>query len=402
VIDYTLAGRAIDAGLLVHEGPDANYFLLLAQPPARVRATEVVPREYIFIVDVSGSMHGFPLATAKALLRELIGRLRPTDTFNVIPFAGGHSLLHSASVPASPENVERAIRFLDGQNGGGGTELLPALRTALATAADEGRARTFVVVTDGYVTIEKEAFELVRASLGKANLFAFGIGSSVNRFLIEGLARAGRGEPFFVLNAQQAEAEAARLRAMIEQPVLTRIRLKFDGFDAYDLDAPQVPDLFAQRPIVVSGKFRGKAAGRIEIEGLAAGGAVRLPIDVQRAAVRDDTPALRYLWARSRIAELGDFNRLGRDDEAAREITRLGLAHNLLTDTTSFIAVDHVVRNPGGNTTPVEQPLPLPQGVSNLAVGQAPSTPEPEFALLAALAGGLLWWQRRRKGVRRG
>jgi Ca-activated chloride channel family protein len=179
--------------------------------------------------------------------------------------------------------------------------------------------------------------------------------------------------------------------------VLTRIRLKFDGFEAYDLDAPQVPDLFAQRPIVVSGKFRGKAAGRIEIEGLAAGGAVRLPIDVARAAVRDDTPALRYLWARGRIAELGDFGRLGADEAAVREITRLGLAHNLLTDHTSFIAVDQVVRNPGGDATPVEQPQPLPQGVSHLAVGDVPSTPEPEFALLAALAGGLLWWQRRRR-----
>jgi Ca-activated chloride channel family protein len=184
--------------------------------------------------------------------------------------------------------------------------------------------------------------------------------------------------------------------------VLTRIRVKFDGFDAYDVDPPQVPDLFAQRPIVVAGKFRGRAAGRIEIEGLAAGGAVRLPIDVERAAVRDDTPALRYLWARGRIAELGDFNRLGRDDQAVREITRLGLMHNLLTDYTSFIAVDHVLRNPGGSATPVDQPLPLPQGVSNLAVGEVPSTPEPEFALLAALAGGLVWWQRRRRQAHRG
>jgi len=425
VIDYALAGRAIDAGLLVHEGPDASYFLLLAQPPAAVAPADIVSREYVFIVDVSGSMHGFPLATAKALLRELIGRLRPTDTFNVIPFAGGHSALHPAPVAASTDNVARAIRFLDGQNGGGGTELLPALRTALAmgaarppegarfppggtagrgeggTPADEdGRARTFVVVTDGYVTVEKEAFELVRANLGKANLFAFGIGSSVNRFLIEGLARAGKGEPFFVLNAGQGEAEAARLRAMIEQPLLTRIKVRFDGFDAYDVDPPQVPDLFAQRPIVVSGRFRGKAAGRIEIEGLGSGGAVRLPIDVPQAAVRDDTPALRYLWARGRIARLGDDNRLGRDDEAVREITRLGLVHSLLTEYTSFIAVDHVVRNPGGNATPVDQPLPLPQGVSHLAVGEVPSTPEPEFALLAALAGGLLWWRRRRAQVR--
>jgi Ca-activated chloride channel family protein len=400
VIDYALAGSAIDAGLLVHQGRDENYFLLLAQPPARVGAGEIVPREYVFVVDVSGSMHGFPLATAKTLLRELIARLRPSDTFNVIPFAGGHSLLHRVSVPASEENVARAIRFIDGQKGGGGTELLPALRTALAMPADEGRARTFVIVTDGYVSIEKEAFDLVRDNLGRANLFAFGIGSSVNRFLIEGLARAGAGEPFFVLNAQQAEREATRLRTMIEQPVLTRIRMNFDGFDAYDLDVPQVPDLFAQRPIVISGKFRGKATGRIELEGIAAGGAVRIPIDVARTAVRDDTPALRYLWARSRIAQLGDDNRLGRDDDAVREITRLGLAHNLLTDYTSFIAVDHVVRNPGGKATTVDQPLPLPQGVSNLAVGQVPSTPEPEFALLALLAGGLVWWQRRRRDGR--
>jgi Ca-activated chloride channel family protein len=410
VIDYRLAGSATGAGLLVQrarQADDESFFLLMAEPPARVTSADVLPRDYVFIVDVSGSMHGFPLDVAKALLRDLIGRLRPSDTFNVIPFAGGSSQLASQSLPASEENIARAIRFINGQTGGGGTELLPALRRALALPTDHGRARTFVVVTDGYVTIEKEAFDLVRSRAGEANLFAFGIGSSVNRFLIEGLARAGKGEPFFVLNPQQAEVEAVRFRKMIEQPVLARIRVKFpegaDGsFEAYDLDAPQLPDLFAQRPLVLMGKFRGELKGAIEIEGLAAGGAVRLPIDVAQAAQVAGAQAmpsdgLKYLWARSRIAQLGDFTKLGADDALVREITALGLKYNLLTDYTSFIAIDKVVRNPGGNAQGVDQPSPLPDGVSELAVASAPATPEPEFALLAALAGGLTWWMRRRR-----
>jgi Ca-activated chloride channel family protein len=412
VIDYRLAGSAIEAGLLVQRGriaSDENFFLLMAEPPARVAGADVLPRDYVFIVDVSGSMHGFPLDVAKALLRDLIGRLRPSDTFNVIPFAGGTSQLAAQSLPAGEENIARAIRFINGQTGGGGTELLPALRRALALPTDHGRARTFVVITDGYVTIEKEAFDLVRTRAAQANLFAFGIGSSVNRFLIEGLARAGKGEPFFVLNPQQAEVEAVRFRKMIEQPVLTRIRVKFpegaDGsFEAYDIDAPQLPDLFAQRPLVLMGKFRGELKGAIEIEGLAAGGAVRLPIDVAQAAQDGDlrgTPSdgLKYLWARSRIAQLGDYTKLGADEALAREITALGLRYKLLTDYTSFIAIDKVVRNPGGNAQGVDQPSPLPDGVSELAVASAPATPEPEFALLAALAGGLTWWMRRRRAT---
>jgi Ca-activated chloride channel family protein len=398
VLEYQLAGASVESGVLLHQGKDENFFLLMAEPPARVATGDVVPREYIFILDISGSMHGFPLNTAKSLLRELVQRLRPSDTFNVIPFAGGTSLLAPQSVPASEENIAAAIRFINSQTGGGGTELLPALRRALAMPSDPGRARTFAVITDGYVSIEKEAFELVRANLGNANVFAFGIGSSVNRFLIEGLARAGKGEPFFVLNAAQAEREALRFRQMIEQPVLMRIRVQFpQGFDAYDLDVPQVPDLFAQRPVVLLGKYRGTPAGTIEIEGLAAGGAVKMPIDLARAVSTDNTQALKYLWARSRIAELGDYLKLRNDDDTRHAITALGLKYNLLTDFTSFIAIDKVVRNTTGQSLSVDQPQPLPEGVSELALAAAPATPEPEFALLAALAGGFTWWMRRRR-----
>jgi Ca-activated chloride channel family protein len=399
VLEYRLAGAAIGAGVLVHPGDDESHFLLLAEPPARIATQDIAPREYVFIVDVSGSMHGFPLQTAKALLRELIGRLRPADTFNVIPFAGGHSLLHPQSVAATPENIARAVRFLDGQKGNGGTELLPALRTALAMPADPGRARSFLVVTDGYVSIEKEAFDLVRRHLGEANVFAFGIGSSVNRFLIEGLARAGRGEPFFVLKPEQADAEALRFRRYIEQPVFTRIRARFVGIDVYDLDTPQLPDLFAQRPVILAGKFRGVPRGRIEIEGYAGGERVVLGVDLA-AAQTAGTQALPPLWARSRIAQLGDYQKLGADDAAVREITRLGLQYSLLTDYTSFIAVDRVVRNHAAQTTTtVDQPQPLPEGVSELAVASAPATPEPEFMALGATLGVLAWWLRRRRAA---
>ncbi len=398
VVEYRLAGAEIASGVLVHEGKDENFFLAMVEPPARVPSSAIVPRDVVFVVDVSGSMHGFPLETAKSLLRGLVTNLRPTDTFNIIPFSGGHSMLAPRSMPASRENVDAALRFINAQRGSGSTELLAALRAALALPTDADRARSFVVITDGYVSIEKEAMELVRARLGEANVFAFGIGSSVNRYLIEGLARAGRGEAFVVLDPKQAAVEADRFRAYIEAPVLSHVRVRFRGFDAYDIDPPQVPDLFAQRPLVISGKFRGAPAGVLEIEGQTASGPFMRSIDIAAARLAEhDTSALALLWARSRIATLTDDQKLVNDAAAAPQITALGLKYGLLTDYTSFVAVDRVVRNAGGEQRSVDQPQPLPQGVSELAVGEVPSTPEPEFVSMALAAGGLMWWLRRRR-----
>ncbi len=170
--------------------------------------------------------------------------------------------------------------------------------------------------------------------------------------------------------------------------MLSHVRVAFRGFDAYDIDPPQVPDLFAQRPLVISGKFRGAPAGVLEIEGQTADGPFTRSIDI--AAVRlagHDTSALALLWARSRIATLTDDQKLVNDPAAAPQITALGLKYGLLTDYTSFIAVDRVVRNAGGEQRSVDQPQPLPQGVSELAVGEVPSTPEPEFVSMAAGSG---------------
>jgi len=369
ILKYRLEGGGIESGLLLYEGQKENFFLLMMQPPERVKEAEVPPREYIFIVDVSGSMSGFPLGASKALLKDLIGNLRPTDSFNVLLFAGGSSVMSERSLPATRRNIQKAITLIDQQRGGGGTEILPALKRALALSRDERNiSRTVVIVTDGYVRVEKEAFDLIRDNLGQANVFTFGIGSSVNRFLIEGMARAGMGEPFVVTGPDQAAAKAERFRKMVSSPVLTHIELDFGDFHAYDVEPPAIPDLMAERPVVVFGKWKGEPKGKIKLSGVSGRGEYEKSLEVSELKPGGWNSALRYLWARKRIELLDDYNRLEKDEGRVKEVTRLGLAYNLLTAYTSFVAIDSEVRA-NGKVVTIKQPLPLPQGVPNSAAG---------------------------------
>ncbi len=397
ILDYRLAGDRIESGVMLFKGSDENFFLAMVEPPKQVPASVITPREYIFVVDISGSMHGFPLETGKVLLRELIGNLKPSDTFNVLLFSGSNRFLAPHSVPATPANIEQAITTINRMGGGGSTELIPALKRVYAEPKAADVSRTVVLVTDGYVTVEREAFELVRKNLSQANVFSFGIGSSVNRHLMEGLARAGMGAPFIITQPDQAAAEAARFRRMIESPVLTSVKARFEGLDVYDVEPVQLPDVLGERPVIVFGKWRGEPRGQVVIEGQSTNGPYRNAIPIG-PHIGQDTTALRYLWARHRIAALTDQESLEGGDGQRKRITELGLQYNLLTQYTSFLAVDHVVRNTQPDATPsVNQPSPMPQGVSNLAIGaEVPGTPEPEvWGAMAVLLSVLAMLARR-------
>lgn len=369
ILQYRLSGNKIQTGLLLFEGANENFFLLMMQPPKKVKKSQIPPREYIFIVDVSGSMHGFPLNISKKLLKDLISNLRPTDRFNVLLFAGGSQLLAEQSLPATSQNITRAINTIERQRGGGGTRLLPALQKALSLSKTEGFSRSIVIATDGYVSVETEVFDLMRKNLGDANMFAFGIGSSVNRHLIEGMARIGMGEPFIITTPDQAVITAKKFRKLIESPVLTGINIDFGKFRAYDVEPPNIPDVLADRPVIVFGKWRGNPLGTISLQGYTGKHRFLKNIDVAKTKALESNSALRYLWARQRIALLADYNRLNEQDERIKEVTNLGLTYNLLTTYTSFVAVDTQVRIQDGQTVTVKQALPLPQGVSDYAVG---------------------------------
>lgn len=410
VLDYRLAGEKIESGLMLYKGQGGNdgngaenFFLAMVEPPKSVAANTISPRDYIFVVDISGSMHGFPLDTAKVVLERLIGGLRPSDTFNVLLFSGSNRMLSPQSVPATRANIEQALSTIRNYNGSGSTELIPALKRVYAEPKAENVSRTVVVVSDGYVTVEREAFELVRKNLGRANLFAFGIGSSVNRHLMEGLARAGMGEPFIITDPVQAPEQAARFRRMVESPVLTNVKATFGGLDVYDVQPQALPDVLGERPVIVFGKWRGEAKGRVIIEAQSAEGPYRQEVRIDNAT-RQDAAALRSLWARHRIASLSDQEALEGGDAFKQRITELGLRYGLLTQYTSFIALDRVVRNVAPqDAASVDQPQPLPQGVSERALGEGqslgaavPSTPEPETLGAIAIVLSMLAMLRRR------
>jgi Ca-activated chloride channel family protein len=383
IVRYRLAGSKIQSGLLLYEGEnevasgrdDQNenaekFFLMMMQPPKAPKNSQIPPREYVFIVDVSGSMHGFPLNVSKRLLKNLIGKLRPKDKFNVMLFESSNQMMSPESMDATQANIQKAFNVIDQQRGGGGTRLLPALKKALEFKQTKDYSRSFVVVTDGYVTVEKEAFDLIRNNLNRANLFAFGIGSSVNRFLIEGMARAGMGEPFIVTHGREADVKAEKFRNYIQNPVLTNIKIEYKGFQVYDTEPRTVPDVFAERPIIVYGKYRGNPSGKITVTGLSGNRTYRRTIKVS-SATQENNQAIRYLWARERIKLHDDYRRYygANRQKHIKKITALGLKYNLLTQYTSFIAVSPEVRNKEGKIVTVKQPLPLPKGVSKHAIG---------------------------------
>lgn len=378
ILNYSLQGDKITSGVMLYEHGDENFFLMMMQPPKKILKEEIPPREYIFIVDVSGSMWGFPLDISKKLLRNLLVNLKPTDKFNLVLFSGFSATLSPNSLEATQDNVNKAIRLIDAQKGGGGTELMEALRTAYAIPRpDADISRSFVIVSDGYIDVEKDAFDFVRTNSGNTNFFSFGIGSDVNRYLMEGLAFMGSGEAMIITKPEIADAGAEKFRNYINTPVLTRIKPEYGKFDAYDVEPSAPPDMMAERPIIVFGKYKGKNAGIVTVKGKAGRTSYSQSFDLSKVKPLQSNAALRYLWARERIKLLDyvsksdNFN--SDDTTVSTQIRDLGLKYNLMSNYTSFIAVDEqVVPDSTGKLVRVKTPNPLPEGVSNFAVGYDP------------------------------
>lgn len=374
VLRYRTVSDEVGDALLTHIDERGGFFTLILEPPARIQPERLVARELIFVLDTSGSMSGFPIEKAKAVIDRAIAAMRPSDTFNVITFAGETQVLWEAPRPANRENIRAASDFVATRRGGGGTEMMKAIEAALVQPKGErpdarGPIRVVLFLTDGYVGNDMQIIDAVRKNAQTTRVFSFGVGNSVNRYLLDGMARAGRGEVEYVLLSADADEKVTRLSQRIESPVLTDIAIDWGGAPVSDVQPALISDLFSTKPVVIHGRYSGTFNGTIRLRGKTAAGPFERSIAVGLPSSGQPHSALASLWARSKVAALMDQNLDGimaqrPDPDIKRQIVDLGLKFALLTQFTSFVAVEELRTTIDGEVKTISVPVEMPDGVS--------------------------------------
>lgn len=372
ILRYDVAGQAIQDALLTHRSDKGGFFTLILQPPERVTAQDVTPKEIVFVLDTSGSMSGFPIEKAKEAMKLALDGLYPSDTFNLITFAGDTRILFPAPVPATPANLAKAQDFLSASSGYGGTEMMTAIRAALDPSDDASHVRIVCFMTDGYVGNDMEIISEVQKH-PNARVFSFGIGSAVNRFLLDKMAEAGRGEVEYVGLKDDGSAAARRFHERVRSPLLTDIAIEWNGLPVADVYPQRIPDLFSAKPLVIKGRYTAAGRGSIRLKGKMAGvDFVRdIPVDFPETMATHDV--LAPLWARARIDDLmsQDFNGAQAGTmkpELMKTITQLGIEYRLMTQFTSFVAVEERIVTERGKPRRIDVPVEVPKGVNREAV----------------------------------
>lgn len=363
VLRYKVAGDAVKSTLLTHRDERGGFFTLMLFPPDDLSALRRQPTEMIFVLDCSGSMSGAPIAKAKAAMERALKRLGPDDTFQVIRFSNNASQLGPAPILATAKNVRRGLDYVRSLSGNGGTMMIEGIKAALDFPHDRERLRLVSFMTDGYIGNEAQIFGEIYQRLGDARIFSFGVGTSVNRHLLEGMARLGNGAVAYVGLDDSAGEAVDLFYKRISRPAMTDLQIDWGGMQVSDVYPRQIPDLFVGRPVVLTGRFEGDGWADIRIRGRC-GGETR---EIALSADLDDESATHVgipsVWARTQIRHLADRMTYNDDHELPLQIREVAFEYNLMSKYTSFVAVDSKTVTAGEHGVSLAVPVPMPVGV---------------------------------------
>ena len=364
VLDFRVAGETMKSNLLAYKDPETGdgYFTLMLIPPRQATAVARQPLELVFVIDASGSMRGRPLQQAKEAVATALDRLGEDDTFQIIRFSENASQFGPSPVRATARNLGAARGYLSSLQSGGGTEMIQGIKAALDFPHDPSRLRFVSFLTDGYIGNEVDILAAIHQRIGASRIFSFGVGSSVNRYLLERMATVGRGVVAYLGLNDSARTVMDGFLDRISRPVLADIEIEWGAMMVASTYPSAIPDLFVGRPLVLTGAFTG-APTSISISGLAAGERRTLAVALDKNTTAG--ASLAKVWARTRIAELADRQARSGDPggELREAIANTALRHQLVSNYTSFVAVDSLMRTAGDHGVTVHQAVPVPDGV---------------------------------------
>lgn len=362
VLRFKVAGDTVKSALVTHRDQRGGFFTLMLYPPEDLKQLKRAPMEMVFVLDCSGSMNGEPIAKAKDAVKRALRKLEPDDTFQVVQFSMSSSKFGREPVPATPDNVRRALAYVDDLRGEGGTMMIEGIKAALDFPHDPRRLRLVSFMTDGFIGNEIEILGEIHQRLGSARIFSFGVGTSVNRYLLDRMAKLGKGAVAYIgLNDNSTEA-VDLFYDRISHPALTDVRIDWGDLDVTDVYPRRIPDLFAGRPIVVTGRFKGQKGTAIRIAGRAGEDEkeIRIPVKFDGRATH---PGIACVWARKKIEDLATQAAYNASSSLPNEIKQTALEYGLMSAYTAFIAVDSTQTTQGDHGVTVAVPVPVPEGV---------------------------------------
>ncbi|MDM8567326.1 VIT domain-containing protein [Candidatus Halobeggiatoa sp. HSG11] len=365
ILRYQVAGKAPELATIAHHDERGGFFTLMIQPQQTVTEEQVFPRELIFIVDTSGSMSGFPIEKSKQAMRKLIKGMRSLDMFNVVRFAGDTGTLWKQSRPYNQTNADEALRYVDSFRGMGGTEMRTGIVEALGQPAAEGYLRIAFLMTDGYVGNEFGIFQAIEKERRGARIFSLGVGSSVNRYLLDRAAEVGRGEAFYVRQDENSDKVINKFFKRVDKPALAHIEIDWGSLDVNTIYPAKVPDLWAGQPILLHGRYNQGGKSTVTVRGELAGHRYVQELSVNLPQNQPNNESMATVWARQKVHQLmNKMVRAGQTQDLIEQVTTVGLDFKLMTQWTSFVAVEERIVNVEGKPQTVVQPVELPEGVA--------------------------------------
>jgi Ca-activated chloride channel family protein len=420
VLRYQVSDTAMQSTTLTDVDRRGGHFATYLIPALQYQQSEIVPKDVVFLMDTSGSQSGQPIEASKELMRRFVNGLNPNDTFTIMDFASTTTRLSETPLPNTPENRKRAIDYINRLDANGGSELLNGMRAVLKfPPAPEGRLRSVVLLTDGLIGNDEQVIAEVQKQLQPGNrLYSFGVGTSVNRFIIDRVAELGRGTSQVVMPDDPIQPVAEKFFQQINNPVLTNVEVSWRGKgEAPEIYPKRIPDLFANQPIVVFGKKHDRSDGNLKITGTAANGQryeKLIPVDFanQTNPTTQLSGGIAQLWGRARIKELVNGMFAKETPAGIDAVTQTALDYRLMSKYTAFVAVSQNPRVEPNSSQKVEIPANLPEGMppamanpGNSGGSNSSTVPEPAeiFGSLAAILLLLshFGWKRRRLTVKK-